>query len=60
MAQGWVTSAGDAVFKVSLVIRLRPRSAVTGKEDTVVKLTPFSKMTGPAMLAVQWLQIQQR
>ena len=34
--KGWVISAGDAVFRLSLVLRLRPKSAVTGKEDVIV------------------------
>lgn len=36
-------SAGDAVFRVSQVLRLRHRSAVTGKEGDLVMLMPCSK-----------------
>lgn len=55
-----MTSARDAVFRVSLVLRLRPRSAVTGKEDAIVMLMPCSKRTSPGVPEVQQLQIQLR
>lgn len=41
--KGWVRPAGDAVLRVSQVLRLRHRPAVTGKEGDIGMLMPCSR-----------------